>query len=120
VVQVLSRVTEGGPPPLDLWTNVRLFDLEDAEMELMDTVGAQQLDVPDVEARFAVGAFDRDKVYEFLMNAITYLHQRGAAVVEDGDTINAGPGDQVWVAQRSDEGTVDVPPRPVLRFMPKD
>lgn len=103
-------------PPLDAWSNIRLFNV-DAEWCLMDTVGNGQLDIPDVEAAFYSDSFDFNEVDNFLRNVSLYILNNGE-VIDDGDTMD-GPGDIHWQAQLLENGICD-PPRRVLRWFPLD
>jgi hypothetical protein len=101
--------------PLDLWCNVRLFNV-DADWSLMDTVGNHQLDLPDVEACFS-GGYDCAEVDRFLRNVSWYLCQNGE-VIKDGDTMD-GPGEVRWQARNHENGLAE-PPRRVLSWLPLD
>lgn len=103
-------------PPLDMWTNVRLFKASE-EWSLMDTVGNGQLDLPDLEAVYRADDYDPTDVESFLRNASLYLLREGDEV-EDGDTAD-GPGDTTWHALECDDGLAD-PPRPTIRWFPDD
>jgi hypothetical protein len=106
-------------PPLDVWSNVRIFKLEGGRTAwtMMDTVGLGQLDVDDHEACFESGRYIPDQIVNFLRNASDYVMKHGP-VIRDGDTMN-GPGKQNWQARRMNRGLVD-PPRHVLRWFPQD
>jgi hypothetical protein len=101
-------------PPLDAWTNVRLFRHVDGWL-VMDTVGNGQLDLPDQEAAFPDGRFEPAEIDRFLRNVTLYL-LRERQVVKNGDTTD-GPGDLRWQAWSFDEGLVS-PARPVTRWIP--
>lgn len=103
-------------PPLEMWTNVRLFRAEDG-WSLMDTVGNCQFDVPDLEAVFSGDQYKPSKVEEFLRSASLYL-MRSDEDVEDGDTAD-GPGDVQWRAMECVDGLSD-PPRETIRWFPQD
>ena len=103
-------------PPLDAWSNVRMFIIN-AQWSLMDTVGNWQLDIPDVEACFHSESFEFNEVDNFLRNVSLYMLNNGD-VIKDGDTMD-GPGDVAWQANYFDNGLCD-PPRPVLRWLPMD
>ena len=103
-------------PPLDAWSNVRLFNIN-AEWSLMDCVGNGQLDLPDAEACFHSPSFDFNEVDNFLRNVSLYILNNGE-VIKDGDTMN-GPGGVNWQANHFENGICD-PPRPVLRWFPMD
>lgn len=102
-------------PPLELWSNVRLFNIDDS-WSLMDTVGNSQLDLPDIEASFE-RRYDPGEVDGFLRNVTLYLLTNGD-VIRDHNTLD-GPGDIRWQAQRFDNGLCD-PPRKVICFVPLD
>lgn len=101
--------------PLDIWSNIRLFNLDD-RWSLMDTVGNGQLDLPDIEACFS-RRYDCREVDRFLRNVSWYLFQKGE-VIKDGDTMD-GPGDVCWQA-RSHENGLTEPPRRILSWLPLD
>lgn len=103
-------------PPLEMWTNVRLFRAEDG-WSLMDTVGNCQFDVPDLEAVFSSDQYEPSKVEEFLRSASLYL-MKSDEDVEDGDTAD-GPGGIQWRAMECVDGLSD-PPRETIRWFPQD
>lgn len=102
-------------PPLELWSNVRLFNI-DENWSLMDTVGNGQLDVVDIEAAFD-RRYDPGEVDGFLRNVTLYLLTNGA-VIQDKDTMD-GPGNIRWQARHFENGLCD-PPRRVICFVPVD
>lgn len=114
--ETLSYGRSKGIPPLDAWSNIRLFKV-DPDWVLMDTVGNDQLDIPDVEACFHSDPYDLAHVDNLLRNVSLYLLQHGE-VFDDGDTID-GPGNVTWRAKRFEQGICD-PPRRVLRLFPVD
>lgn len=103
-------------PPLEVWSNIRLFNV-DAEWSMMDTVGNSQLDFPDTEACFHAESYDFNAVDNFLRNVSLYLLNNGE-VIRDGDTMD-GPGRIRWQSQQFENGICD-PPRRVLRWLPLD
>ena len=103
-------------PPLDAWSNVRMF-IVNAQWSLMDTVGNGQLDIPDAEACFHSDSYDFNQVDNFLRNISLYVLNNGE-VINDGDTMD-GPGDIRWQAHQFESGMCD-PPRRVLRWLPMD
>ena len=103
-------------PPLDMWTNVRLFRATDS-WSLMDTVGNGQFDLPDIEAIYDAERFEPSEVERFLRFASLYLLD-GDDQVDEGDTAD-GPGEVSWVAMQCDEALSD-PPRPTIRWVPQD
>lgn len=114
--QSIEFANEDDLPPHELWTNIRLFKVDD-EWSLMDTVGNGQLDLPDCEACFHTESYELDQIDNFLRNCILYLIDEGD-VIEDGDT-SEGPGDIPWQARRCDWSLSD-PPREVIRWFPQD
>lgn len=107
-----------GPPPFDAWINVRLYDLAEGHVTVRDTVGAQQLDLRDVEAVFEKGRVDPEPIYGVLLNTVLHRLARGGEVIEDGAQIE-GPAELTWDVEHRDEGLAP-PPRPVLRLVPED
>ena len=103
-------------PPLDLWSNVRMFRLEN-EWATMDTVGNAQLDLLDVEACFHAESYDFSEVETFL-RLITCFLEEAEEPMEDGDSME-GPGDLIWKVWQL-EDSIASPPRRVLRCMPQD
>ena len=116
IQESLNFAAEHGFPALDIWSNVRLFKIND-EWALMDTVGNEQLDIPDVEAVFATDNYDPNEIDNFLRNVSLYLHKEGE-IINDNDTMD-GPGNVPWQAQQLEEATSG-PPRRVLRWHPLD
>jgi hypothetical protein len=103
-------------PPLDMWTNVRLYQATES-WSLMDTVGNGQFDLPDMEAIFHADSYKASEVEEFLRNA-SLFSLREDNDFEEGDTAD-GPGGVVWMALECDEALAD-PPRPTIRWVPED
>lgn len=118
VARVLARFAQGGPPPLDLWTNQRQFRIgASSDWLLVDTVGMRQLDIPDHEALFQEGRYGFGQVSNLLLNVGQYTLAR-AATISPGDVV-PGPAQTRWQARAAAEAQVD-PPRPVLRWLPMD
>jgi hypothetical protein len=102
-------------PPLNVWSNVRLFRLEDiAPWTVMDSVGMGQLEVVDLEACFPRDRIDANDVDPFLRNVGHYLLTKGP-VIEHGDTID-GPGGVRWRGLHAE--ALLAPPRRVIRWFP--
>ncbi len=114
--QGLNHAWANSIPPLDMWTNVRLFRA-DEDWTLMDTVGNGQFDLPDMEAIFKSDDYEASEVEEFLRHASLFL-LREDDDVEDGDSAD-GPGKHPWVALECDDALSD-PPRPTIRWIPQD
>lgn len=105
-----------GLPDLAVWTNVRMFDAGGG-WTLMDSVGMEQMDLPDHEACFMQGRQQGSEVERFLRNATLYCLNNGP-VIKNGDTMN-GPGGVNWQAWDCSEALVQ-PPRRTLRWFPVD
>ena len=103
-------------PPLDVWTNVRLFKATES-WSLMDTVGNGQFDLPDLEAVYDSSRYEPADVEKFLRSASLYMLNSDLDV-DEGDSAD-GPGDTVWKAIECDEALSD-PPRPTIRWIPDD
>lgn len=102
-------------PWFDIWSNVRLFKLDD-NWTLMDCVGNWQLDIPDQEVAFPTGEFSPEEVDNFIRNVSWYLIENGM-VIKDGNTID-GPGNIRFQCSIFENGICD-PPREILRWMPQ-
>jgi len=113
---VLDFSRERKLPPLDLWSNIRFFRLEENWL-MMDTVGNAQLDLPDLEACFIGSTYDLEEIDVFLRATTSYLLEEGD-VIETEDTIK-GPGRKTWVAHRFEE-SYSSPPRRTIRLVPDD
>ncbi|TWT92275.1 DUF4261 domain-containing protein [Neorhodopirellula pilleata] len=103
-------------PPLDMWTNVRIFS-EDEKWVVMDTVGNGQFDLPDMEAVCRREVYPPGEVENFLRHATLYL-LAGDEDVCTGDTAD-GPGEILWSAIECAQSLSD-PPRPTIRWIPGD
>lgn len=103
-------------PPLDMWTNVRIFT-EDDGWVVMDTVGNGQFDLPDMEAVCRGDTYKPGDIENFLRHATLYL-LAGDEDVCTGDTAD-GPGDISWSAIECGTSLSD-PPRPTIRWFPED
>lgn len=103
-------------PPIEMWTNVRLFAAEEG-WSLMDTVGNSQFDVPDLEAVFVADRYEAVDVEMFLRSASLYMLTSDEDV-EDGDTAD-GPGGLQWRAMVCSDGLSD-PPRETVRWFATD
>lgn len=103
-------------PPLEMWTNIRLFNAEKSWV-LMDTIGMGQLDMPDMEAVYDTDRYHPADVERFLRNASLHL-MNAVDQFEDGD-IADGPGEISWNAIQCAESLSD-PPRETIRWFPDD
>lgn len=102
-----------GSTPLELFTHVRLFNI-DSQWSLMDTVGLDRFLLPDVEVLLTRDV-DPNLVAGFLRNVSAYLLANGP-VIEDGHTTE-GPFGVLHVHAR--ERSLTEPPRRVLRMVPE-
>jgi hypothetical protein len=120
VEEALAFARERNVPPLDVYSNVRLFNVDDGWL-VMDTVGNGQLglpDLPDLEACLQKNPkYDLGRIDVFLRNTTLYVLRQGE-VFRDGDTID-GPGRTRWRAWNRRCGLID-PPRRTIRFFPQD
>jgi hypothetical protein len=103
-------------PPLNIWAGVRLLNPKNGWL-IMDTMGMEQLDRPDVEACFPAETYDCKEVSGFLLNCALYLLEN-CEVIQDQDTID-GPGGIRWQAHHVTK-ELFAPPRRLLRFFPVD
>lgn len=116
----LKHAAAEGEPPLELWANVRLFNLVDGWL-MMDTAGHAQFNIPqrptfpDIEAIFPKGRYDPIEIDAFFRNLAIYLLQHGPTVIKDADTID-GPGGNWKVLARANG--LMMPPRNTLRLCP--
>lgn len=109
----LEHAERTGVPALDLHVNVRGWRVEEANnWRFLDTVGLEQVLVPDIEALFDANRYSENTVARFVRNMSLYQLQRGDVLV-DGHTVE-GPGGR-WQVQRLDESRAS-PPRPVVRL----
>jgi hypothetical protein len=109
----LSSKTGSTPPPL--WTSFRTFEAEDSWV-VADVVGVGQIDCVDAELCFQQGA-NIDEVFHCLGGLRNYIIAESPTFV-DNDTID-GPDQKLWRAVNSDI-SLGLPPRPVVRFLPRD
>ncbi len=103
-------------PPFDIWTNIRVLNPNNGWM-IMDTVGMEQLDRPDLEACFPAKKYELGEVSYFLRNCCLYLLKNGE-VIKDQNTMN-GPGGINWQAHHV-EKELSAPPRRLIRWFPMD
>lgn len=113
--RALQWASDNELEPLDVWSNLRFFQLDDS-WSLMDTVGGAQLDLPDIEAVFQPGKNDPNEVAALLRNITGYLIEAGN-VIEDGHTVD-GPDDASWIVHVF-ENSLSSPPRDVLCILPE-
>jgi hypothetical protein len=103
-------------PALELWSNVRPFMIDD-QFFLMDTVGNEQLDLPDIEVVFP-RAYEPGEIEGFLRNLTYHLLSKGADSIKDKST-TGGPFNVPWQVHYFEHGLM-VPPRRVICVVPQD
>jgi hypothetical protein len=116
VVDQLTFSRDQKLPALDVWSNVRLFNPNNGWL-FMDTIGMEQIDIPDHEACFPKGGYEANDVANMLRNVCLYRMQRGD-VLQDGNTMD-GPGGIRWRVFHVEESLAPRPRR-VLRWFPDD
>lgn len=120
VKDAIKYAEADGEPPLELWANVRLFNLVDGWL-MMDTAGHSQFNAPekptfpDFEAVFPKGKADPREMDAFFRNLALYLLANGPTTIKDGDTID-GPGGN-WTVSARKNGLM-MPPRNTFRLCP--
>ena len=114
VDELLDHNIDRDLPSLDLWCNVRRYNLAGGWM-LMDSIGNWQLDMPDHEIVFPKGAYDPEEAANFLRAASIEVLSNGT-IFKDGDAME-GPGGAMWRARHFDEGVI-LPPRNVICWFP--
>lgn len=103
-------------PPLSVWSNIRLFNVND-DWLMMDSVGSMQYEIPDQEVCFPKNQFNVNDVDFFIRNVILYLMKNGL-IIKLNDTMD-GPGNLTWQMKLFENGLTD-PPRQVMRWFPLD
>ena len=114
---VLRRKAGSGPPPIDLWLNLRTVGLGqegDNRWSIVDVVGMGQLRLPDQEALFGEEQERGDGVVPLLRYACTHLVSGNG--IADGSTVEDLRGG-LWSAT-SATGVL-APNRSVLRWLPQ-
>ena len=105
---------EHDTPTLQLWCNVRHFNLADNWL-LVDSVGNWQFDMPDHEVAFPQGTFDPEEAANFIrMMSVQILK---GATIRDGEKVE-GAGGAFWRATVYTE-SLTAPPREVVCWMPE-
>jgi hypothetical protein len=117
VKEVLGQKLGLGPPPLELWVNLRAVPLgKDGGVHWMlsDTVGMAQLRTLDQEAIYAEGQEDPAAVAGMLSNGC--LHLAAGKPLPAGSTTDDARGRR-WKATH--HGSLVTPPRQVVRWLPE-
>ncbi len=113
---IVEWSVENKLPPLELWSNIRVFKATETWM-VMDTVGNGQLDLPDCEACFTEDGYECQTVDTFLRNITLEMIRKGQ-IFKTGDTLE-GPGNKQWKLELREDPCVN-PPRQVIRATPVD
>lgn len=116
VAEELRWGADSGNQPLQLWSHVRQFAVDDGWL-LLDTVGAEQWDRIDQEALVppeGTAEFGLNDVVGMLRNLALYLNA-GGRNIEHGDTTD-GPGGR-WQCLYADD-SIAPRPRPTMRWLP--
>lgn len=116
VEAALARKVGMGPPPFELWSNLRAVSLtEEAGVHwvLLDVVGLGQLGLPDHEAIFAEGKEQPAAVESLLRGACLQLLEgkKVPSLAPDGSG-------RRWCAAQA--RSIVAPPRTVLRWLPEE
>jgi hypothetical protein len=106
-----QRLREWGPLA-GAALNVRQFQLEDAGVTVLDTVGLSALGLPDVECRAAGVAPER--MAAILGSCADWLLAHGD-VIRDGETLDRAA--ERWTCRR--DRSLAAPHRPVLTLVPR-
>ncbi len=115
--ELFERYEQTNLAPMELWSNIRMYNLPQEGWLLMDTVGMEQLDVQDQEIVFDRNIYDPNEAADFLRNIANYLMQNGP-VIQEGDTID-GIGGVNWQVSICAEG-LSQPAREVLHWSALD
>lgn len=105
---------ENSLPALNIYSNIRLYNI-DATWSLMDSVGNQQLDIPDIEVIIPKNEYNLSDFDVFIRNITFYIMNNGP-IIMNGDTMD-GPGGIRWRGYTFKNGLCD-PPRNTLRWFP--
>ncbi len=112
----LMRAESRGLPAIDTFANVRMMTVGDAPgWALMDTVGMDQLELPDHEAGFERDRYDPNAVAGWLTDLCLYTLDAGD-VIAPAHTID-GPGG-LWRCHSVTEEPRMPAPRRALRWFP--
>lgn len=111
----LNRYRERELPPIELLSNARFFEVG-AGWAMADSVGLQQLGLPDQEVVFHPGHLPPDEAMHFARNLAMHFVQHRPEVSQ-GETAG-GPGDSIWEALPLGQGAI-APERPVIRWLPE-
>ena len=110
----------GGPPPIDVWTNIRFQQVDaSGSWAIMDTVGMAQMGLPDLEA-----AFPQDKQERFPAPEVeAFLRNQSLRLLSDHKAFAhpvslPGPGGTTWRSVLLTQG-FSAPTREVIRFLPR-
>lgn len=86
-------------PPLDMWVA-----LEKTEEDVVRTVGASYLDLPEVEAE-GIGILDPETTFSTVMDVLLYLRRIRRELIP-GETLHVGDQPFRWMTMRSSDGSL--------------
>lgn len=109
--EFINRVNNGDHLASTL--NVRLFNIQDSEDMLMDTLGLHTFGLPDIQCHFK--GLDPNEIARVIYNAGYYIFEKGD-IINDGNTIQGIKQDDKWKCQH-EESLVE-PNRIVLDINP--
>ncbi len=105
-------------PALTTWCNIRFVKLSE-EIYLMDSVGNQQLDQPDIEVLFSIKKYSPEDVDTFIRDFSLYICKNDVDF-QDGETAD-GPGYITWHGYFIKHGdNIYDPPRTTIRWIAND
>jgi hypothetical protein len=103
--------------PLPAWCNARFFNLGDGWF-MLDTVGNNQLDVPDFEAFFRTKQYEPARVDNYLRNVTLHLINTPGAEFGDGESIDGPNETNLTWRIRIPANPISNPPRQLVRLYP--
>lgn len=109
---------EAGQLPLEAWSNLRIFHLEDLGWQLLDVRGNEQLGLPDLEMWFPNGDYEINDAAGFLRDLTFHLFRKGPQELADFEFVK-GPGDKQWRAFGMQNSYMP-PHRQVIALRPND
>lgn len=93
----VDRVNEGDP--LTGALNVRLFNIQNSEEMLMDTLGLHTFGLPDIQCHFK--ELDPNDIARVIFNAGYYIFDKGD-IIDDGNTIQGINENNKWKCQHEE------------------
>jgi hypothetical protein len=115
--EICDHYRQAGLPAVNLLANRRMVKFEGTAWMMMDTVGLGQVDMVDLECCFS-DRYDPNEVAVFLVNTALQMAKPGSPKIKDGHTLTGIKG-VLFEAKRFEQPLLG-PPRPVVRFRPRD